>query len=113
MPTTRKRLTRGRRLPALSLAMVDLLLGVCRSPDEIAQLLAAGHEYDPWLEFDNIPQATLNALVDAHRPTLTREARRLGIAVPWARTPASQGDKAMTRYENKDLATGQEDERGF
>ena len=84
MPSTRKRLARGRRLPIMSLAMTDLLLGVRRSQPEIERLIASGQDYDQWLEFDDIPSATLDALVQAHRPALAREAKRRGVVPPWA-----------------------------
>ena len=85
MPTTRKRQSRHRHDPALSVELTDLLLlGRARSKREIAAWRQAGGEYDEFVEFDFRLPGTLAALWHQHREWLLGEFRRRGLkGKPW------------------------------
>jgi hypothetical protein len=71
---------RGRLPPDLT----DCLLGVQRTPAEIAQLQARGTPYDSFLTFDvdQWPAERIDALWRTHGRWLRAEAQRRGVAVP-------------------------------
>lgn len=73
----------SQRLP---LDLVDCLLGVHRSVDEIDRLNATGEPYDSFLTFDvdRWPKERIAELWRVHGRQLHAEARRRGIQVPVA-----------------------------
>lgn len=73
----------SQRLP---LDLVDCLLGVHRSVDEIDRLNSAGEPYDSFLTFDvdRWPKERIDALWKAHGRQLRADARRRGLEVPLA-----------------------------
>jgi hypothetical protein len=84
MPTTRRRLRRGRLTLTLSPALMDYLLdGRTRAPAEVPAELA--DTYDHFLEFDPWTPGQVVELWAAHGPALLAEwDRRGGAGLPWA-----------------------------
>ena len=70
---------RRRSRSTLPLHVVDYLLGVSRTADEIAAMQAAGIDYDAFYEFEPASDAELAQLRQTHRAELGAEAARRGL----------------------------------
>jgi len=68
----------------LPLDLVDFLLGVHRTVDEISRLQASGTNYDSFLEFDadRWPKERIAELWRVHGRQLRAEAKRRGLVAP-------------------------------
>jgi hypothetical protein len=79
MPTKRRRVTRGRLVQPLSLALMDLLLGHERPNEEVEALIADGVDYDRFLQFDSLDVPALQKQyhdeLDAERTRRARDAK--------------------------------------
>jgi hypothetical protein len=79
----KRRLAKQRREPPL-LAELDFFCRCTRSCASIDRVHAAGHDYDPFLEFssDQLPRAAFRELWHRHESAIRAHAKSLGVPLP-------------------------------